>query len=211
MTLERGRVIKGALPASGAPLPVSTSKLARRIPREALEAQADAARVVAEAEKRALAILTEARAAASRIAEDAAKDAREAEIARVSAELLASRMTEEKRAERELDRIVQVSVLLAERLVGDALRIEPERIAAIAAEALKETRGARRVRIEACAEDVPTLQTLVAQLGLDVAETAGAPELRRGSLVVHTDLGRVDARLEPQLTRLADALREALR
>jgi flagellar biosynthesis/type III secretory pathway protein FliH len=29
--------------------------------------------------------------------------------------------------------------------------------------------------------------------------------------VIHTDLGRVDARLEPQLTRLATALREALK
>jgi flagellar biosynthesis/type III secretory pathway protein FliH len=35
--------------------------------------------------------------------------------------------------------------------------------------------------------------------------------LTRGSLVVHTDLGTIDAQLRPQLDRLAKALREAMR
>lgn len=208
MTLRRARVIKGALPATGEAAPATTltspatrgEELGRRVPRATLDARDDAARILAEA-----------RAEATRIGEEAARAAREREIARVAAEVLVLRRTEEERAERELDRTVQLAVLLAERLVGEALRVEPERIAALAAEALRETRGARRVRVEASAEDVATLEGLVAELGLDVAEVAPSAELGRGSLVVHTELGRVDARLAPQLARLAEALREALR
>jgi type III secretion protein L len=215
MTLLRGRVVKGAFPdgasgtsdASGAP-PTRRSDLARRMPREALAAKDESARLVEEARAKADAIVAEARVKAAGIAEQSAREAREQEIAKVAAELFAMRITEEQRAERGLDRTVEVAVLLAERIVGEALRVEPERIAAIATEALRETRGARKVSIEACPDDVATLAAL---LGPDVATITPSDELRRGSLVVHTDLGRVDARLEPQLARLAAALREALR
>ena len=67
------------------------------------------------------------------------------------------------------------------------------------------------MRIEACPDDVAALGELLASLGEGVATIEPSAELSRGSLVVHTELGRVDARLTPQLSRLAEALREVLR
>jgi flagellar biosynthesis/type III secretory pathway protein FliH len=66
------------------------------------------------------------------------------------------------------------------------------------------------VRIEACPEDIPALRDALGAVAED-AEVEADAGLPRGSLVVHTELGHVDARLAPQLARLAEALREALR
>jgi flagellar assembly protein FliH/type III secretion protein L len=156
-------------------------------------------------------MLDRARADVAQIRADAARIARDEEIARVAAELLVHRIDDEQRVEREIDRTVDIAVLLAERLVGEALAIDPLRIVALATEALRETRGARRIRVEANSEDVPILAEALAALGDGIASVEASTELSRGSLVMHTEIGRVDARLEPQLRRLTDALRDTLR
>jgi type III secretion protein L len=176
---------------------------ARRIAAEVMAARAEAARIVAAARQEAHAVVTTAAAAA-------AAEAREKEIARLAAGFLALREADSQRAERDVARLIEVAVLLAERLVGESLRVEPTRIAELAAAALQEARGARRVRIDASPEDVAPLGDALGAIGQS-ADVQPDPTLPRGSLVVHTDLGRIDARLQPQLTRLAEALREALK
>ncbi len=234
MTLQRARVIKGAFPAAGeaemidpharqldptrigragafppnpgaAPIaaPVAEAARARRIAGEVIEARAEAARIIASAQKEAEAVVASAAAAA-------ATEAREQEVARLAASFLALRDEEAGQPERDVDRIIELAVLLAERLVGEAIRVEPARIAELAASAIHEARGARRVRIDASPDDVDALAQALGAIGQS-ADIQPDPTLQRGSLVVHTDLGRVDARLQPQLARLAAALREALR
>jgi type III secretion protein L len=216
MSVERARVIKASGNATANTNASSnanalTETTARRIPRVVVDAHAVAAKLVADAHAKAQAIVAEATTNATAIAENVARETRETEIARVAAEVIAVRAGAERRAEKELDRTIDLAVLLAERLVGEAIAVEPARIAALAHDALKETRGARQMRIEACAADVAALEQVLAALGEGVATIEVSPELARGSLVVHTELGRVDARLAPQLARLAAALREVLR
>jgi flagellar assembly protein FliH/type III secretion protein L len=231
MTLQHARVIKAAFPEQRAndpagrqldptrfgdvsPVPVprgaaaparETAEVARarRIAGEILAARAEAERIVADARQQAEAVVAEAAAAA-------AAEAREKEVARLAAGFLALRDEEARRAERDVDRVIELAVLLAERLVGEAIRVEPARIAELAASAIQEARGARRVRIDASPDDVVALTEALGAIG-HTAEVQPDATLHRGSLVVHTDLGRIDARLEPQLARLAAALREALR
>jgi flagellar biosynthesis/type III secretory pathway protein FliH len=181
------------------------------VPRVVVDAHAVAERLVAEARVSAAGIVAEARRNAGAIAEQVAHETREKEIARIAAEVIAVRAGAERRAEKELDRTIEIAVLLAERLVGEAIAVEPTRIGALALDALKETRGARQMRIEASEGDVAALEAVLASLGEGIAKIEVSPELARGSLVVHTELGRVDARLAPQLERLAAALREVLR
>lgn len=209
MTLGRARVIKAYSTAPGvealrdASIHGARPAMARRIPAAVIDAKAEAARIVEAA-----------RASAAEVASEAAKEAREREVARVAAELVALRITEETRATREIDRTIAIATLLAERIVGEALVLDPARIGALAVEALKETRGARKVRIEAAPSDVEALDRILAELapavGASVVAVEPNADLARGSLVVHTELGRVDARLEPQLGRLAEALRETM-
>jgi len=184
--------------------------LARRIPRAVLDARTEAALIVAEAESAAAEIVRDARASVAELAETTAREAREAEIARVAAELLVERASELAKMERELEATIALASALAERIVGEALAIEPSRVALLAAHALEEARGARRIRIEASPEDAAALATELASLGDGVASVETNEELSRGSLVVHTELGRIDARIAPQLARLSAALREAM-
>ena len=212
MTIGRARIVKAAaLPAAAPAAAPPLAPLARRVPAAIVDARAEAERIVLEARKVADAIVTDAHASVANRVEAAVTEARDAEVARIAAEHLALRLGEEQRAERDLDRTLEIAALLAERVVGEALALEPARIGVLATTALQETRGARRVRIEACADDVPALEGMLADLGEGIATVEPSGDLERGSLVVHTELGRIDARLGPQLTRLAEALREALR
>lgn len=222
MTLSRARIIKSprdvevtqtSVPPEDARSAVAPStrsvaarpaeERARRMAADVVQARAEAARILTDAHARRSQILAEASASAM-------KEAREREEARLAASFLALRAEDERRIERDLDRVVELAVLLAERLLGEALRVEPSRIASLLASALEETRGARGVRIDASPEDVAALDEALLVLEY-AAKVEPDPALQRGSLVVHTDLGRVDARLEPQLARLSVALREALK
>lgn len=205
MTLEHARVIRAedATHVRHATGTAIEETRARRIAHEIEAARVEAARIVAAARE-------QARMIGETAAADAAREAREREVARLAASFVALRDADARRTERDADRLVELAVLLAERLLGESLRLEPQRIAELATIALTETRGARRVRIDAAPDDADTLRETLGALG-QTTEVRPDPALGRGSLVVHTDLGRIDARLETQLAALGAALREALR
>ncbi len=152
---------------------------------------------IADAHERAHAIVAAAEARAEEVVE-----------ARVAAALLATKVDDERRAERDQQRVIQTAVVLAERLVGAALVLDAERIVPMAQAAIREARGARSFVIEANPLDAGPLRAQLDALGLpdgsvSVEERA---ELARGDLVLKTNLGTVDARLKPQLERLKSAL-----
>jgi flagellar biosynthesis/type III secretory pathway protein FliH len=171
-----------------------------------------AQRIVEDARREAEGILRSARQEASSIAERAADEAAKAEHAKLAGLYLAFSAENERRAERDLDRTVSLAVLLAERLLGQALDARPELVAALARQALEEARGARRATIEANPLDAEALERHLVDVGMKQGafDVRASPELSRGSLRVHTNLGTLDATLAPQLERLAKALRDAL-
>jgi len=141
------------------------------------------------------------------------QEARALADSELAAHYLALRKREEARAEGDLDRTVGLAVILAERLIGETRRMDRHLIMQMAHAALAEARGARRVIIEACPLDLDELRANVSTFGFapDCIEVRANPELASGSLLLQTDLGSLDARLSPQLERLAVALRHALR
>jgi type III secretion protein L len=209
--VTRARIVASATGSKLTTPPVSEKTIARLASVE-IDARDEAARMIGAARRAADAILDEARAKATNVAEDAAREAAEAERAKLAALYLATRAREERSAEVELDRAVDLARVLAERLIGEAIAADPAVVARLARQALTEARGARSVRIEAHPDDVAALQNHVAHLDIaSVASVAGDVTLERGCLRLHTDLGTIDAQLRPQLERLAKALRDALR
>jgi flagellar biosynthesis/type III secretory pathway protein FliH len=204
----RGRIVRAPESGTGVPATprIDIGHTGRRIAREELDARARAKAIVQDAEARAKEVLVDA-------VERATMDARAAEQAKVAAQYLVLRAADEQRAERDLDRAVELAALLAERMLGAALEQDPSLVAMLARQALAEARGARRARIEAHPGDAGILASSFASLGLPAGGVEIVPNeaLSRGSLVLHTDLGTLDARLTPQLERLASALRDALR
>lgn len=214
MTLSRGRVV----PASelGEAIPVEGGR--RGLPRGRVEPAdvvdaADRARgLVAAAEREAAAILDEARREAAQLRLRAEEEGRAEAAAEVAARAVALAEHEARADERELDRSVELARLLAERLLGEQLELDPGRVVALARQALAEARGARNITIVAHPEDVAVLERSMKALGLDPgtcriqADTSRA----RGNLRLETDIGVLDAELSPQLERLALKLRQSL-
>lgn len=132
--------------------------------------------------------------------------------ARAAALFLALRAREEAAAERNLTLTVELAVLLAERLLGEALAADPSRIVALARRALVAARAGRVTVIDAHPLDSDALRT-----HLPLEEFAESVEIRedtslsRGDLLIHTDLGTLHAELRPSLQRLSETLHDALR
>jgi flagellar assembly protein FliH len=210
----RARILRAADTATVHPLlaPQVRSATHKRIAREEVEAHFAAERIEREAREQAEGILAEARLQAVAEGELAREAAREQAHAQAIAQWIAVRRVEDARLHADAERVIGLSVLLAERLVGAALDLDPGRIASLAQGVLTEARGARRAKLEAHPVDAQVLREHLATLGLEAGsiEVRDDPSLARGALRLHTDVGTLDAQLAPRLERLAIALRDVL-
>jgi flagellar biosynthesis/type III secretory pathway protein FliH len=212
----RARIIKGgkgAISLQDTRTSLSENVTPRIVSRDIVMAHDEAKRIANDAIKRATMILAHAELTSANAAEKAANDARAEESAKLAAAWLKIHRERESRADGDLDRAIDLAVLLAERLLGDAIEREPQRIAALARQSLAEAKGARRASFDANPLDVAPLRANLVGLGIDASaiDVREDDTLPRGSLRVHTDLGTLDARITVQLERLAKALRDAVR
>ena len=216
MTLSHGRVVKHeALEGARPLLPEIEEKTLPRgqlVRKEVLEAAERASTLVARAEARAAEIVGAAERASAELKLRAEAEARADAAAAIAARAIALRQLELKTDERALERTVQLARLLAERLLGESLRVAPEQVVSLAKQALAEARGARRITIVAEPADARILQQNMAAIGLDVATVQVREDSARvrGNLRIETEIGALDAELAPQLERLALKLRESL-
>jgi flagellar biosynthesis/type III secretory pathway protein FliH len=183
----------------------------RRIAREELAARLAAERIVQEANAQAEVISAQARDGASIAAENAMREAQEQAEAKMAARWLALQRREEEQLERDMERMIAVATVLAERLVMAALDLRPELVLNLARSVIAEARGARRIAIEAHPLDVETLREHLAGAGFGApsAEIKPNEALARGELRLQTDIGTIDAKLAPRLERLAAVLHDA--
>jgi flagellar biosynthesis/type III secretory pathway protein FliH len=215
MTLPRARVVRAEQAGAAKPLLTATLSGAQRtrVSREEMEGRLAAEHLVRDARERADALVVRARDETSAAVDRAHQEAREDADLQLTARWLALRKAEGDSTERNADRVVTAAVVLAERLLGAALELSPERIADLARGVLAEARGARRATIEAHPIDAHVLRAHLpaAGLALHAVELRENEALARGELLLHTDLGTIDAKLASRLDRLAEALRDALR
>jgi flagellar biosynthesis/type III secretory pathway protein FliH len=206
MNLTRGRVHRAEDAGQVERVPP-----AEELWRDARGARLD--RTVIAAEERARAILSDATRRAEEATERGRAEGRTEGLAQFAAQSLRLLEREACADEASLDRMVELSRLLAERLLGHALSVSPGEIASLARQALDEARGARRVRIHANPMDAEVLARVTAEIDPDgrVHAVVSDEALLRGDLRLETDIGTVHARLGPGLTQLAARLREALR
>lgn len=211
MNLKPGRVLKAGT-FEAAPGQEAPPRSARIVPRLLVEAELGAAARIAEAETQARALVARAKreADAERLTlELAARAQAQADLA---ARAVALGEREARALERDLDRSVELAALLAERLLRRALFERPELVRELAIQALKDVQATHGIKLFAHADDVPELERLRRELELTEAALAIEPDpsLRRGDLRLQTKLGTSDARIDLQLARFAQSLRETL-
>lgn len=103
--------------------------------------------------------------------------------------------------------VVQLALATARKVVGDALDLDPARVEALARRALDEVDGARvlTLRVSTQAFEAVGPDRLSALTDARVTVEAD-PGLTLGDVVIDTDIGRVDARIDVQFDRLLDHL-----
>jgi flagellar biosynthesis/type III secretory pathway protein FliH len=215
VTARLGRVIKSAELSDATTLRMpetGTRSFGRTVSARVIEAQAEAQRILDAAEAKVRALIADAERATAHVRLRAETEGRAAGVAAVAARAIALARREAESTEQSLDQTVDLARLLAERLLGEALRLEPERVAGLARQALREARGARQIKIVAHPNDAVTLGGALGELGVDssVVSIEADPGREPGNLRMVTDIGVLDAELSPQLARLALKLREAL-
>jgi flagellar biosynthesis/type III secretory pathway protein FliH len=187
------------------------ARLARVLSPEIVVAASQARKAVEQAQAQADALLAAARDEAEALRARAAEEGRADGAAALAQRVLALAVKERQMEDRALDRLVDLARVLAERLLGEALRVDPSRVTALAKQALAEAQGARRIEIAAHPDDVPLLERELASADADtVVRVVADPSRGRGALRFETDLGTLDAELAPQLDRLARKLRAVL-
>jgi flagellar assembly protein FliH len=215
VTIARGRPIKGgSAETTTVPTARATGPLAegRVVPRARVEAEAQASTILAEAREQAAEIVGASRRRAADIRLRAEAEARADAAAAISARALALRAREARADELALDRSVQLAVLLAERLLGEALRLDPTRVVALARQALQEVRSVEEVVLVAHPDDATVLSRSLDDLGLSAGQASVRADATRsrGSVRIETEAGALDGELAPQLERLALKIRENL-
>ncbi len=190
------------------PAPYSPA-LGRVLKRSHVEARAQADRIVDEARARARQIVAESEREAVAVRREAYDQAHQQAAVELAIAWTRVRAEDASHDAREVERTVGLARAMAERLLGESLSLEPERIRAIAQQALAMVRQAQSVHLFAHPDDAEVLQAEIGALGLEpsVLWIHADAERPRGSLLLRTDLGTLDADLSLQLDRLVAALR----
>ena len=196
------------LTAPAAPVPAK----ARILPRPVAEARAQADALLKKARADAQQILSRAQSAANDLMLQQQAHARADALCLVVGEALELRKRQAELSRNVLDRSIGFATLLAERLLGEELELQPERIRALARQALKEAAGARQAIVAAHPRDAIELRAGLAGLGslLDSIGIEDDDRLARGQIRVETELGVIQADLRGQLERLAAQLKKLL-
>jgi flagellar biosynthesis/type III secretory pathway protein FliH len=185
--------------------------LSRRIPGVLLEAEVEARRRLASADEQARALVERARGEAEALLAEARRRGREEGLA-TAAEVVVRATAERDRllssAEGEL---VDLAFEIARRVLASAA--ERGAVAEVAARALDAARMRERVALRAHPADLEALRSAEPDLLARLVHARGLalrPDetIARGGVVVETEAGRIDGRLETQLAALRGALDE---
>jgi flagellar biosynthesis/type III secretory pathway protein FliH len=220
VTLRQARVISGTDAARAKARPLGTLRASalpglsrgRILPKAVADAQAQAQDLIRKAHEAARQILAHAQAEADDLTLQQQVRARADALCLVVGETLELRKRQAELSKSVLDRSIGFATLLAERLLGEELEQSPERIRALARQALKEAAGARQAVIVAHPRDAAELKAGLIGLG-EMLDSIGIEEdarLSRGQLRVETELGVIEADLKGQLERLAVQLKKLL-
>lgn len=207
--MESGNVIK--LPKyahAGAAL----RQQARRgvIKRAVVEAEAEARRILSDAERRAAELRESSAEAARDLREAAYLEGREEALQEFNQLLLDARERRDTAlADVERD-VLRLSVKLAEKIIGREIQLDPATIADIVSAALRNARQNEMLTVRVNPSDLPHVQEFRQRLDptgrARFLDLVADPRVRPAGCVIESESGRVDAQLDTQLRVLERAL-----
>ncbi len=179
--------------------------------REAYEASREARDVVSLAQEKARQIIEDAERERDAIQEKARQEGYAQGLAQWN-QILAG--TAQKAADLTKvweETMLRLSVRVAEKIIGEQLKLQPETIIGIISEVLQGVRFGKHLTIQVNEEDAPEVRSRVNRLKESLSfnneiEIVASTSVARGGCLIESELGVVDARLETQLKCLEDVL-----
>jgi flagellar biosynthesis/type III secretory pathway protein FliH len=109
------------------------------------------------------------------------------------------------------DTMLKLSVRVAEKIIGEQLKLHPDTIVSIIKEVLQGVRFGKHLIIQVNEEDAAEARSRVTSLRASLGvsneiEIVASTSVPRGGCLIESELGVVDARLETQLKCLEDVL-----
>ncbi len=189
-------------------LPGSSPKVLKR---EAYEASREAHDVLSLAQERAKHIVEEAELERDAIREQARQQGYAEGLAKWNQILAGTSQRAEELTKVWEETMLKLSVRVAEKIIGEQLKLHPETIVDIIKEVLQGVRFGKHLIIQVNEEDAPQARSRVdrlkASLGVsNEIEIVASTTVPRGGCLIESELGVVDARLETQLKCLEDVL-----
>ncbi|MCB9667497.1 MAG: hypothetical protein H6715_05175 [Myxococcales bacterium] len=174
---------------------------ARLLKAEAWDAKERAKSILEQAQRDADRLRASAHTHALSAREDALNEARQAARAEMGHLLMEAQRIFDTALQTAETELVNLAVVAAERIVHGELQIAPNHINEIVREAVRRARDARRLRVFVHPDDKNTLERGEGNDHLDGKPYTliEDPTLSRGSCIISTELGEIDARIETRL------------
>ncbi len=187
---------------------VSSPKVLKR---EVYEASRDARDVVALAQEKAKQIIEEAEQGRDAIREQARQEGIAQGLAEWNRILARASQKADELSKAWEETMLRLSIRVAEKIVGEQLRLHPESIVEIVREVLKSIRPGKHLTIQVNQAEAQYARARIDRLKEALGtsseiEIVAASNVAPGGCVIESELGIIDARLETQLKCLEDAL-----
>jgi type III secretion protein L len=179
--------------------------------REVYEASRDARDVVALAQDKAKQIIEEAEQGRDAIREQARQEGIAQGLAEWNRIVARASQKADELSKSWEETMLRLSIRVAEKIVGEQLRLHPESIVEIVREVLKSIRPGKHLTIQVNPADAQYARARIDRLKEALGtsseiEIVAAANVAPGGCVIESELGIIDARLETQLKCLEDAL-----
>jgi type III secretion protein L len=178
--------------------------------KQIVEARAEAQRILAAAERTAAAIRESAETFAREEREAAYRAGYEAALLEWTNLLLEARELRDNALAGIEQDVLRLSVKIAEKIIGNEIKADPQTLAEIVAKALRNVRRNELVTIRVNPADASTVEGHREKLDpagrARFLEVVADPRVTKGGCLIETESGAVDAQLETQLRVLERAL-----
>jgi flagellar biosynthesis/type III secretory pathway protein FliH len=166
----------------------------------------EAKQVLNAARSEALALVEQAEEEALAVRDQAAEAGR----AELAALIATTRLEAARRLEQERDGLTRLAVRVAEKLLNEALALQPERVNRIVASCLRRATAAHRMEIRVNPDDQPLVQAALPRLSpltdAELLVVQADAAVSRGGCVIASEHGELDGQLQTQLEAILRAL-----
>ncbi len=173
---------------------------------EAWAAMDEASRIRHRGEEHARAAISRAEAQVATIHRAAEQEGRLSGQAQAASLVQQASQAFQGAIEHAQEQVLELALACAKQILQTELQQDPQAMARLVRRAIAEAGRCSRVTVHVHPDDMP----LVAQkVAMDSVRFEQDASLGRGDCVVHTDVGKVDARLDIQLSALQKAMDQA--